>query len=144
MPSIPENARWIGYIGALPLLLFSVSFVAGGPIFPGFALQGFLVYSGLVLAFLGGIRWGAGMGLNSLVTRELLLSMVPVVLAFTALVIDPRWGVLILGFSFLAAWLFGLVAEPPAAPSWYPLLRTQLTVPALLCHGILMWGLYFQ
>ncbi len=143
MAEIPENARWIGYIGALPLLIFSVSFVAEGPIFPGFALLGFMIYSGLVLAFLGGIRWGAGMVLDHLKTRELVLSMVPVLLAFVALVLDPQAGVLLLGFSYLAAWLFGLVAEPPAAPRWYPILRTQLTVPALVCHAILAYGLYF-
>ncbi|MEM9532743.1 MAG: DUF3429 domain-containing protein [Pseudomonadota bacterium] len=143
MPQIPENARWIGYLGALPLLLFSVSYVAGGPIFPGFALLGFMVYSGLVLAFLGGIRWGAGMVATRSVTRELALSMVPVVLAFVSLVVEPRLGIVILAGSYLAAWLFGLVAEPPAAPSWYPLLRTQLTLPALLCHAILAYGLYF-
>ncbi|MDJ0654930.1 MAG: DUF3429 domain-containing protein [Xanthomonadales bacterium] len=143
MPAVPENARWIGYLGAIPFLVFSLSFVAGGPLFPGFALQGFMVYSGLVLAFLGGIRWGAAMNLQKFATREFLLSMVPVLLALCALLVDPRWGVLILGASYLAAWLFGLVAEPPAAPPWYPILRTQLTVPALICHASLAYGLYF-
>ncbi len=142
MGTVPENARVIGYLGGVPLVAFSLSYVAGWPFFPGFALQGFMVYSALLLGFLGGIRWGAAMNLKQQMTWELWLSMVPLTLAWIGVVVDPRIGVLVLGGGFFAAWLYGVVAEPPAAPGWYPVLRTQLTVPVLACHALMAYGLY--
>ena len=131
----------IGYAGVLPLALLAIDYLVGGPIFPGFALQAFLVYAAAVLAFKGGVRWGGAAASDRWQRRHLLLSGLPPLWAAGALLlpgpVESLWalagGFLILGA--LDVWL-----SPAALPEWMPRLRLQLNAFALGCHGLMFYA----
>ncbi|MEM9301679.1 MAG: DUF3429 domain-containing protein [Pseudomonadota bacterium] len=83
--TIPTAARWLGYGGLVPFAGLAGSYLAGAPLFPGFALQAFLVYSATILAFVGGVRWGAALCRQDGIARELGLAVVPSLWAAGAL-----------------------------------------------------------
>ena len=139
---IPAPARWLGYGGLLPFAALAGSFLAGGPLFPGFALQAFLVYAATILAFVGGVRWGAAVVSGEGLARELALSVVPALWAAGALLLPrPDHSVAALAAGFLTFGIVDRLVAYPGAPSWMSRLRLQLSLGAALCHVALWVGL---
>jgi hypothetical protein len=139
---MPSVARYLGYGGVIPFLAMALNQIAGGPLPVDFALKVFLYYSAAILSFLGGIRWGAATRLNTGMSRELVVSIVPSLWAVGCLLLgSTEWtiGVLLLGYV-----LMGIVdALLPVAgiAAWMTGLRVQLTIAVAICHLLLMFGM---
>ena len=97
---IPRTALLLGYAGVLPFAALAMGYVIGEY---AAALQGFLLYGGLILSFLGGVRWGAAASPQPS-SRALALSVLPSLWAFACLTLPGSltgvWG-LLLGFATL-------------------------------------------
>lgn len=141
---IPQPALWLGLAGLLPFIagLFAVMFGAT----PAQHLAGermFLYYAATVLAFLGGVRWGAA--LASPTWRALLLAVAPSLIAFGALLLDPGPALLALGATFAAVGAADAGRRSTELwPSWYRRLRIMLSVGVVTLHALMGWALHVR
>lgn len=133
-PRVPNAAAWLGGLGLLPFIALSLaSGLATGPL-KATALQGLLFYGAVILSFLGGIHWGAEMMRSAaradhgIDANRLTISVVPSLIGWAALLLDARYGLVLLAAGFAAQLLVDLRATRQGlAPSWYPKLRKPLT-----------------
>ncbi|MDX1570326.1 MAG: DUF3429 domain-containing protein [Xanthomonadales bacterium] len=139
----PVSSAVLGYGGVIPFLGLALNYWLGGPLFPGFALQAFLVYSAVILSFLGGIRWGAAVNLGKTRTRELALSVLPSLFAAgTLLLPSPLWSVWALLAGFLLVGLGDVLVPGPSVPRWMIRLRIRLTIAVVVCHLLMLAAFY--
>ena len=133
--AIPIRAAVLGYSGVVP---FATAAVLVALDFAGMrqvALEGFLIYSAVILSFLGGIRWGAASAGSTDPARGLIVSVAPSIWAAFFLWWPAEhvatWG-LMTGFVLmgLADWFYpGLNVS-----SWMRPLRARLTLAVVGCH----------
>ena len=97
-------------------------------------------YSAVILSFLGGVRWGAAMGhdevetaprsvevVNAL-TVELVIAVLPALIAWGALLLPVVPALALLAFSFVVLGLADrIAAQDGRLPAWYGRLRLWLT-----------------
>ena len=135
---MPTAAKWLGALGAIPFVILSGS----GHLHDGpsqeqatFAL---VAYGAVILSFLGGIHWGlaiAGFGPDGeegKISGRLVVSVVPSLIGWGALLIPAAAGLLVLAAGFAAMLLVDLAAtRQTKAPAWYPMLRWPLTLVAV-------------
>lgn len=145
--TIPSLALWLGLAGLLPFLV-SVSVAWLAPIaWQMLAIQAFLYYSAVILSFLGGIQWGVAMSLETVGSTgfriRLLLSMVPSLIAWPALLLHPLTGAWVLAIGFVLVRFHELSLHGRAElPDWYQSLRLHLTLIVLASHALLIWRLW--
>ena len=142
---IPLPAVWLGGLGLLPFLLCS-----GGAIFTNGALKAFsqsalIGYGAVILSFLGGIHWGLAIHedqhAGDKTLRQLVMSVLPALVAWPCLLLPPIAGCAVLAGAFIAMLIIDIEASKSgAAPSWYPRLRWPLSVVAAV---LLVVGGYF-
>ncbi len=134
--SMTATARWLGFAGVLPFAITAVNLHSGWPLFDGFALQVFIVYSAVILSFLGGIRWGLAARTEQAPASEYVIAIAPSLVAVTAVLLPrPHWQVLVLAAGFAAV---GLVdhLRPAGMPTWLHDLRWQLTLLVVSMHAL--------
>jgi len=132
------TARWLGFAGVLPFAITTVNLHSGWPLFDGFALQVFIVYSAAILSFLGGIRWGLAARIEQSPASEFVIAIAPSLIAVAAVLLPrPGWQVLALAAGFVAVGLVDYL-RPAGMPAWLHSLRWQLTALVLLTH-LLAW-----
>ncbi len=130
-------AARLGYTGVLPFLFSAVNLHTGWPLFNGFALQIFVLYSAIILSFLGGIRWGLGILQQPLRTVSMLLAVLPSLIALACLLLSqPFWQIAALLLAFSLQGLLDWRYPPAGMPAWMAGLRLRLTGLVVLCHGI--------
>jgi hypothetical protein len=132
-------ALWIIAICAMaPFPLTAAAYGWGPPDLARPALTVILTWSGVVLAFLGGVRWGMESGRPKPRAERLLISVLSPVAAWTVLASRHRVpeGWIIGGCiaAFLAQWLFDHRA--PDVPERYPRLSTTLTAGACISLAV--------
>ncbi len=95
-------------IGLVPFVGLSIASRAIEGDLKTAALHGLLAYGAVILSFLGGIHWGAAMiqsisrtdpGIDSV---RLGISVIPSLVGWTSLLIDPRYGLALLSVGFAA------------------------------------------
>ncbi len=111
------------------------------------AIRAFLFYGAVILSFLGGVQWGVAMSLEPAGSAgfrgRLLLSMVPSLIAWPALLLHPFTAAWLLVAGFLVVRLHEAGRDSrELLPHWYQTLRTLLTVVVLACHGAVIWRLW--
>lgn len=130
-------AKWLGYLGVLPFLLTSINLHISWPLFNGFALQVFIIYSAVILSFLGGIRWGLALLQPPPNNTAMLLSVLPSIAALSCLLLaQPFWQIVSLAIAFTAMVILDWLYRPSGMPNWMLSLRIQLTILVVSCHGI--------
>jgi|SRR5579859_4000905 len=132
-------ALWIIAICALaPFPLTAAAYGWGSPEVARPALTVILTWSGVVLAFLGGVRWGMETVRPKPRAERLLISVLSPVAAWTVLASRHRLpeGWIIAGCiaAFLAQWLFD--HQAPDVPARYPRLSTALTAGACISLAV--------
>lgn len=146
MVSEAEDAResappqlWV--IAALALLPFPAAAVAygyGPPEVASPALTVILTWSAVVLAFLGGVRWGLESARTEPRAGRLIASVISPVAAWGIFLARGRLEVswMLAGFilAFLLQWLFDHSA--PDVPARYPRLSTVLTAGACISLAV--------
>lgn len=135
-------AQRLGFFGLIPFIL-----LAAGPwVFyeqAALILQGFRVYSAIILAFIAGSLWGVRLGYRESDPGSLLVAAGIAGAAMISLALPSRAALLVLvaGFLFLLQWerrkVFATLAE-----DGYALLRQRLTWTAVACHLIAFWNLW--
>jgi Protein of unknown function (DUF3429) len=136
--SIPP-ALWVIAICALaPFPLAAAAYGWGAPEVARPALTVILTWSGVVLAFLGGVRWGMESGRPKPRAQRLLISVLSPVVAWSILAARHRVpdGWIIGGCigAFLIQWLFD--HQAPDVPARYPRLSTALTAGACISLAV--------
>lgn len=128
--ALPGAAQVLGYAGVIPFAALAAALWM--PAWQAQALAPLLVYSALILSFLGGVRWGRA--LDSGRTLDFALAVVPSLYAWAALQLPPAAALILLAAGFvLQWWLDGPGDRLPADPS-FRRLRSGLTALVLGCH----------
>jgi hypothetical protein len=132
-------ALWIIAICALaPFPIAAAAYGWGPPAVARQALTVILTWSGVILAFLGGARWGLESARPSPRAERLLISVLSPVAAWMVLGLRHRVpeGWIIGGCiaAFLVQWLFD--HQAPDTPARYPRLSTALTAAACVSLAV--------
>ena len=128
--------RLAGWLGLTPFIVLSLWLYGIAPDHPwrsGTILL-LLVYSAVVLSFLGGVRWGVQLTAEGVGKRpgELWLALPPALVGWIAVVmpVPLSFAILAVAFAALGAW-DALAAHRNKLPEWYGRLRIVLTVGAV-------------
>lgn len=137
----------LGLAGLVPFLFSAAAAWLAPVAWQVVAIQAFLYYSAVILSFLGGVQWGVAMSLEAAESAgfraRLLLSMVPSLIAWPALLLHPFTGAWVLVVGFVLVRLHELSrAGRTRLPDWYHSLRLVLTLVVLACHALLIWRLW--
>lgn len=134
---MPRMVAWLGYGGLLPFIGLMMASMFDLPR-SGAWQQGLLNYGAVILSFVGALHWGFAMGNLPMGagTRGLSFawSVVPALLAWLALLLDPFAGSALLAAGFAVHYLQDRrLARDIALPHWYLPLRLRLSLVAALC-----------
>ena len=106
------------------------------------AMRSLLGYGAVILSFLGGVRWGLAIAEsspfeNSFRNRQLVISVLPSIVAWMALLLPVPVSLWLLAASFLSLlWLDRRAGREGLMPGWYVRLRLPLSI-AVVCSLIL-------
>jgi hypothetical protein len=135
---IPRPALLLGAAGLLPSLAMPVM-LASNDGAAAFALQAGPAYGALIASFIGGAWWGlaANKAEGAVLTRWLVLSVLPMLAAWVALLLPPQAGLLMLAVIFALLPLADRAAQAGAlAPDWWWRLRLPLSLLMACLHGV--------
>ena len=121
-PALPRSAAWLGFGGLLPFI-------------------GLVAYGAVILSFVGALHWGFAMALPSMpqaLRRNCFVwSVVPALIAWPAMMLEPVLGAPLLMVGFVAhIWQDHRLAGRVALPAWYLPLRRQLSIVACVCLAL--------
>jgi hypothetical protein len=133
--AIPANARLLGYSGVVPFALCAAVLAWGSPGWVVGAQNGFVMYSAVILSFIGGIRWGAAISRGPARTAPLVFSVLPSLWAVLFLW-WPDPGITVVGLmaGFVVMGIADWVRPAQGAPAWMRPLRARLTTAVVACH----------
>jgi hypothetical protein len=136
MHTLPRSARWLGLAGLIPF--FATIFLAayGPEELEGFAMAALGTYGAVILSFLGAVHWGLALadpaGRGAL--GRLLLGVLPALVAWVALLLEPGHSLLALGLGILGtAGVETLANRRGLLPPGYLALRWVLSIGAATC-----------
>ncbi len=135
-----RNLAWALSLGGfIPFGALSVFMFFAGPETPLFGpfLDIFIIWSVLILSFLGGIRWGLAIAYPPFDRRSLFLSVVPSIIGWFAVLLPDTYTVLVLLVLFCAhgAW-DSFFVNAGNAPPWFGSIRITLTLLVAGAHII--------
>ena len=128
------RANRLAWAGLLPFI--GLTALAIFTLWQDLMVHAFLVYSAVILSFLGGIHWGLAMreGVTP-VTARLLLCMAPPLVGWFSVGFLPDMPALaVMGFSYLIWLKYDLNA---VSDDWYEKLRKPITFVAAGTHFIM-------
>ena len=128
-----ETATFLCYIGLVPfvglsLLLwlpFDLPFNIKASV-----LDAFLLYSAIMITFLGGIHWGLALSLRYAPPLQLVFSMIPALFAWMGFLLPAFMGVLILIGCYGTQLFFD---RELYQQSWFVKLRTKTSIVVAVC-----------
>lgn len=134
-------AAWVLAVGGLiPFWALSLFLLAAdsGELYERLALVG---YGATILAFLGGIRWGAAIIQDSHQTGArrvtLTLSVLPSLAGWLTLLMPAFIALMVLIACFILQWVWDyLSVRRGSLPAWFGTLRTAITVGAVVALTI--------
>lgn len=135
---IPAPAAWLGAAGLIPFAATALTaMISTDSEVRWLALRAFVAYSAVVLAFLGGVRWGAALGEAR--WRPLILSILPSLIAAACLMIDHLDAIKLLGVLYAVLGVFDVMRRPaPEWPAWFMKLRARLSGAVVVVHLVLL------
>ena len=141
---MPRAAKYLGYGGVIPFAAMALNQIVGGPLPVQIAQEVFIYYSAAILSFLGGIRWGGATRLETGLSRELVISVMPSLWAVACLLLDsPVPSVWCLLAGFVVMGVADVFRPAPGLALWMRQLRLQLTVAVVICHLAMAAALNF-
>lgn len=146
LAALPRLPLALGLAGLIPFVTTAAMAWWAPLAWQVVSIKAFLFYGAVILSFLGGVQWGVAMSLESAESagfrRRLLLSMVPSLIAWPALLLHPYSGAWVLAAGFLLVRLHEAGRDSrELQPAWYQTLRTLLTMAVVACHGVVIWRL---
>ncbi len=133
LPPVTDTARWLGHAGLLPFgigaLLVWVGMAPDQHDFVTFAMS---AYAGLIVAFLGGIHWGFAFRSTAPAASLLLWGVLPSLVAWPALLMPPRAGLVLHGVMLVVCYLVDRRVYPVQGAAHWLTLRFRLSAGAAL------------
>ncbi len=86
------------------------------------------LYGAVVLSFLGGIHWGVALRNGNTLARDYWFGVIPALIAWGALLIPMRYGLLLLAAALAGQFIADLRLS---LPYWFRTLRAALTIVAI-------------
>ncbi len=136
LPPMAVKLTWAGllpFLGALAVWLYALD--ATRPDLAAHAEKAFLVYSAVILSFLGGVRWGRVMSAGA-AAPGYVLAVLPSLWAFPALFLSAHWAVLALATGFALALWFDTRADAVPATPGFRRLRVGISAAVIAAHGL--------
>jgi Protein of unknown function (DUF3429) len=132
---IPATALVLGLGGVIPFVACAMAAISGIRLpFIDHASAALIAYGAVILSFLGGVRWGFALRMEPVAQqRMLVLSVIPSLLAWGALLLAPRAGLALLAACFVVLGLADQRLTDDGAPPWFARLRLLLTVLVTIC-----------
>ena len=135
-PSVPSAAAWLGGLGITPFAGLSLAAPFASDDLKAQLSFALIAYGAIILSFLGGIHWGLAIGAfpqnHNTLWRRIVLSILPLLVAWAALLTPSSIGFLVLSAAFVAMLLVDIRASRMhEAPAWYPKLRWPLSCGAV-------------
>jgi hypothetical protein len=137
-PMLPKAAHGLTWAGLLPFLAALAAWGLG--LWTGeargvvIASKAFLVYSAVILSFLGGVRWGRAMSAGA-PPPAYVLAVLPSLWAFPALFLPEAWSIAALATGFaLALWFDTRADHLPATPGFRQL-RRRISAAVIAAHA---------
>ncbi len=132
---VTDTARWLGHAGLLPFgigaLLVWLGLAPEQHDFVTFAMS---AYAGLIVSFLGGIHWGFALRSTAPPASLWIWGVVPSLVAWPALLMPPRAGLVLHGVMLVACYLVDRRVYPVQGAAPWLTLRFRLSaVAALSC-----------
>jgi hypothetical protein len=139
--TLPLPALAYGVTGVLPFLAgLSIAVAGHTPEQRQFGLDLFVIYGGVILSFLGGIRWGVHLPAPD--WRSLGLSVMPSLIAAGCVLLDRHHALPMLALAFAVVGLFDVTRGTHALwPAWFKRLRLHLTLAVVSLHLALIVAL---
>ncbi|MGD2074756.1 MAG: DUF3429 family protein [Gammaproteobacteria bacterium] len=130
---VRRAARRLGYLGAVPFAACAGAALVAEGTAQALAVQSLLGYGALILSFVGALHWARGLqsGMPGAGPGLLVLSVMPALLAWVALLLPPAEGLALLAAGFVGLYLFDRRAW--GAQPWFVRLRLHLSTAAVLC-----------
>lgn len=140
-----RNLAWTLSLGGfIPFGVLSIFLFFVGPKAPLFGpfVDIFIIWSVLILSFLGGIRWGFAVASPPFDTKSLCLSVVPSILGWFAVLLPETYTLLVLLVLFSAhgAW-DSFFVNAGNAPPWFGSIRITLTFLVAFAHVLVIIAL---
>jgi hypothetical protein len=133
----PFPVALLGYGGLIPFVALSALHLSGDTNVISDPSAWLMAYGAAILSFVGALHWAFAM-LASKIDRArrtqcYVWSVIPALIAFTALILNSSlsYSLLIVGFA-LAYWQDADLANKIDLPPWYPRLRARLSIVASL------------
>ena len=132
---VPRAAAWLGGLGLLPFVICASALFADNDNLTSRSTQALVTYGAIILSFLGGIHWGLAIDAESKtganITSWLILSVIPSLIAWAALLAPTKIGFLVLAAALsMMLWVDILATRSGETPLWYPKLRLPLSLAA--------------
>ncbi|WP_306142428.1 DUF3429 domain-containing protein [Roseibium sp. MMSF_3412] len=141
--AMPLSAKWLGATGAIPFVATAIVAAFGPENWSAWAVHALAYYGAVILSFLGGIHWGLAIsndGTAKISAVRLCWSVVPSLIAWGALLLPLFYGLAVLTAAFgLALFVDTRAGTRAVVPSWFPDLRTALSVAVI---ASLLLGLF--
>ena len=126
-PQTRRTATWLGLGGVLPLVLGAIwAWILGGGDTADWVLHAVATYGAVILSFLGGIHWGLALRDVDADRNRYIVSVVPALLAWMALLLPLGPGIALLAVCFVGQLIVDLLRLE--LPSWFRNLRALLTL----------------
>ena len=132
----PRHVAWLGYGGLVPFVGLAAAHLLG--VQPRATSLALLAYGAVILSFVGALHWAFAMLLPQLAPARsawmFAWSTVPALMAWCALLLEPRVGSVILVVAFALHYLQDRRLSAQAVlPAWYLPLRLRLSTVAIVC-----------
>jgi hypothetical protein len=138
---LPQVAKVLGTLGLIPFIGCALQITTAWPMGPrstGPALYALLLYSAVIISFLGGVHWGLALTITktSLQTQRFIASNLPTLAAWTAAWIGGQTGLLAMAIILAVILAYETWS---AANGETPLAYVQLrkTLTAVACAALL-------
>ena len=133
------TARWLGYLGLIPFVAGGALALFGDEATSGLGLRAVIAYGAVIVSFVGAIHWGLALAGGAPAGRLYVVSVLPSLVAWPALLLDARTGLVLLIAAFVGIWLHERASLwSTLFPSWFARLRTQLTSVAVIVLALLL------
>ena len=129
--AIPRTVQTVAIAGMVPLAAIALAvWIPSGPVsLPDLYLAGF-AYSAVVLSFISGARWGAAKAQSA---SDLLVSALPPLAGWIALLISPLVGLCLLTAAFFLQAFWNVVSvDQGALPPWFGKSSSLFTAGAVI------------
>ena len=116
-------ARWLGYLGLIPFVAGGALALFGDGAASALGLRAVIAYGAVIVSFVGAIHWGLALAGGAPAGRLYVVSVLPSLVAWPALLVDARTGLALLIAAFVGIWLHERVSLwSTLFPAWFSII----------------------